>query len=173
MSESGGEAAPQEAAPAAEPKAQEQESPQTFDADYVKKLRAEAAKYRTENKALSEKAKQWDEHSEAQKSELDKALEKAAQAEKELETLRNQSTRMKVASKFNLPAALSDRLKGSTEEEMEDDAKAMLAELEARYVAKSGPSRVETGAGVGGGKVNYESMSPKELVEMVREKRGR
>jgi hypothetical protein len=168
------EAAPeQEQGPASEQSPAAEEPPQTFDAEYVKKLRAEAAKYRTENKALSDKAKQWDEHSEAQKTELERALEKKAEAERRMEELRSEAARSKVASKYDLPLSLSDRLRGSSEEEMEEDAKAMLAELEKKYIPKKGPGREETGAGVGGKKPNYEAMSPKELVELVKARRGR
>ena len=50
--------------------------PKTFDADYVAKLRQEAAKYRTEAKANDEARKELDQIKEAQKSDAEKANDK-------------------------------------------------------------------------------------------------
>lgn len=143
----------------------------TFDAEYVSKLRAEAAKYRTEAKTLAEKAKHWDEHSESQKSELTKAQEAAAAAQKALEEAKAEAMRSKVAAAKGLPQSIADRLRGSTLEEMEADADSVLAEINSKYVVKAAPSKADTGAGVTGKTVDYESMTPKELVEAVRKAR--
>jgi hypothetical protein len=162
------------AAPAApEPKAHSasEEPSETFDAAYVKKLRAEAAKYRTEAKELAGKAQKFDEITESQKSELQKAQEAAQRAEQELEQARTEMLRTKVAAAKGLPASIADRLRGSTAEEMEADADAMLAEIEKQYVAKQGASREATGAGVTG-KSGIDSLSPADMVRMTRERRG-
>ena len=141
---------------------------QTFDADYVKKLRAESAKYRTEAKAAAEKARQFDEITESQKSELQKAQERAEAAERQLQDAQVEALRAKIASAKGIPAYIADRLKGSTQEEMEADADAMLEELNKRFVAKQGTPREATGAGVAGKSTDYEAMSPADLANAIR-----
>lgn len=160
------------ARPAAKPDAApaEPEGQQTFDAEYVKKLRAEAAKYRTEAKQYADKAKQWDEHSEAQKSELERANEKAQQAAAELDRLQSELMRAKVAKKAGVPDSLVERLRGATEEEMLADAEALMEGLAEKFRSNA-PSRQETGAGMTGQRANYESMSPLELAKAVKDHR--
>lgn len=63
---------------------EQQSETKTFDAEYVDKLRKEAAKYRTEAKANSEAAKKLAEIEEAQKSETEKAADRIAKAEAEV-----------------------------------------------------------------------------------------
>lgn len=65
------------------------EGSKTFDADYVKKLRDEAAKYRTEAKTNSEAAKRLAEIEDAQKTESEKAADRIAKAEAEVATMPN------------------------------------------------------------------------------------
>lgn len=67
--------------PAVEPTADE---PKTFDAEYVKGLRAEAAKYRTQAKENAEAAKRLAEIEESNKSEAQKHVERLEVAEKRL-----------------------------------------------------------------------------------------
>jgi hypothetical protein len=140
--------------------------PKTFDADYVRKLRAEAAKYRSEAKDLAGKAKQFDDLQEAQKSELQKAQEAAAKAEQALQSAQQDALRSKVAAAKGLPASISDRLRGTTIEEMEADA--VLAEINKQFVQKAAPGRDATGAGVAGNPANYDNMTPKQMVEAIR-----
>lgn len=151
--------------------ASEEPEAKTFDAEYVKKLRAENAKYRTEAKELANKAKQFDDLQESQKTELQKAQEAAQRAEQELQTARTEALRVKVAAAKGLPASIADRLHGTTEEEMQADADLMLAEIEKQYVAKQGASREATGAGVTG-KPAIDNLSPSDMVRMTRERRG-
>lgn len=66
---------------------QQQDQPKTFDADYVANLRKEAAKYRTEAKANADAAKKLAEIEEANKSEIDKALDRVTKAEAEVASL--------------------------------------------------------------------------------------
>jgi hypothetical protein len=75
---------------------------QTFDADYVKKLRAEAAKYRTEAKANADAAKKLTELEEAQKSETQKLADRVAKAEQDAEAARREALRYRVAAKFQV-----------------------------------------------------------------------
>jgi len=91
------------------------EGAKSFDESYVKELRQEAAKYRTQNKELADKAKAYDEYVQSQKSEQEKQAEALAAAVKERDALNSELLRMKVASAKNLPASLVDRLRGETE----------------------------------------------------------
>jgi hypothetical protein len=121
-----------------------------FDADYVKSLRQEAAKYRTQAKDLAEKAKAYDEYVESQKSESQKLADALKATSQERDDIRNELLRLQVASKKNLPGPLADRLRGGTLEEMEADADALLAGLSGQFVAKQKPTPEQTGAGVVG-----------------------
>ena len=67
--------------------AEQQADAKTFDADYVKKLRDEAAKYRTEAKANAKAADELAKIQDANKSEADKQAERLAQAEERAKAL--------------------------------------------------------------------------------------
>ena len=85
----------------------------------MKKTQAELDRY----KAEEEKRKQAEmSETERLKAELDRV-----QSELTAKTVR--TMQIEVAAKLGLPAALSDRLKGETLEEMEEDAKAILEAL--------------------------------------------
>lgn len=93
-------------------------------------------KQREENKALKkaalelEKYKQREEErKKAEMTELERLKAEYDQAQAELKASRLRTMQIEVAAKLGLPAALSDRLKGETLEEMEEDAKAILEAL--------------------------------------------
>jgi hypothetical protein len=132
------------------PTPDESSSEGKFDADYVKSLRQEAAKYRTQAKEMAEKAKAYDEYVESQKSESQKMADALKAASEERDALKTEMLRLKVASAKNLPGPLADRLRGGTLEEMEADADALLAGLQSQFVAKQKPTPDQTGAGVVG-----------------------
>lgn len=90
---------------------------ETFDADYVAKLRKEAAKYRTEAKANAEAAKKLAEIEEANKSEQQKLAEKLAELEQEASTARAEALRFKIASKFGVSDEDADLFLTGTDEE--------------------------------------------------------
>lgn len=121
-----------------------------FDADYVKSLRQEAAKYRTQAKEMAEKAKAYDEYVESQKSEAQKVSDALEAATRERDNLKAELLRHQVAANKNLPRPLVERLRGETLEEMEADADALLAGLKDQFIAKSKPTPDQTGAGVVG-----------------------
>lgn len=123
---------------------------QTFDAEYVRKLRQESAKYRTQNKDLADKAAKYDEYVQSQKSEQERMAEALASAQQERDSIRVEMLRMKVASTKQLPPSLVDRLRGETEEEMLADADSLLEGLKGQFAPKQKPSPTETGAGVVG-----------------------
>lgn len=130
--------------------AQSSEEPKTFDAEYVGKLRSEAAKYRTQAKDLAEKAKAYDEYVESQKSEQEKMKDALAQAEAGRAQAQQDLLRLQVATSKKLPTSLVERLRGDNLEELERDADALLAELKSQYVERADPSPNQTGAGVVG-----------------------
>lgn len=105
-------------APAAPNKA-----PQTFDADYVKGLRSEAAKNRKE--AVEAKAK-LEEYEDAQKSELERAVAKAQKAEAKQAAAEAQLTRYEVATAKAVPPKMVPLLTASTREELEAQADLIL-----------------------------------------------
>lgn len=106
------------------PAAPAADTPHTFDADYVAKLRAESAKYRTQAKANAEAAKRLAEIEESTKTEAQKQAEQFAKLQQENERLHAQMLKAQVAADKGVPA---DLLSGSTEEELAAAADRLLA----------------------------------------------
>lgn len=111
--------------PEGERKPQEGE-PKTFDEAYVKKLREENAKHRTEAKANAEAAKRLAEIEEANKTEAQKLADAATAATQRAAAAETALARLKVASAKGLPSELADRLQGANEQEMAEDADRLL-----------------------------------------------
>lgn len=76
--------------------------PTTFDADYVKKLREEAAKYRTEAKTNADAAAKLAKLEEDQKSETQKLADAATAAKAEAEAAKADALRWRVAAKHGI-----------------------------------------------------------------------
>lgn len=115
-------AAPNDAGEAEAPEAEAQESKQ-FDEAYVKKLRAEAAKYRTEAQEAKAKAQEYED---AQKSELEKAQDKLAKTEAAKAQAEATLLRYEVATTKGVPSQLMELLTGSSQEELERQADLIL-----------------------------------------------
>jgi hypothetical protein len=107
----------------------EKTEPKTFDADYVDKLRKEAAKYRTEAKTNADAAKRLAEIEEAQKSEAQKAADKIAALEREASEARSEALRARVSTETGVPV---DLLHGDDEDTIRAAAKAAVEWQEAR-----------------------------------------
>lgn len=88
-----------------------------FDAEYVEKLRKEAAKYRTEAKANADAAKRLAEIEEANKSEAERLSERLAEAEKAAEQARAEALRFRIASKFSISDEDADLFLTATDED--------------------------------------------------------
>lgn len=112
----------------------------TFSAEYVKELRDEAAKWRKEFRSLESQIKSFEQSkTEAEESKLkeqgnykellDKQTKEFTQLKAELEKERLGNLRLRVGSELGLSPALQSRLVGSTEEELREDAKALVAAL--------------------------------------------
>ena len=97
------------------------------------RLQRERSKYADYN-ALKEKADSYDQYVEANKSELQKANEKAAALQKELDGMKQEAAvkaiKEKVAKDTGVPA---DLLTGSTEEECTAQANAIKAYAKPTY----------------------------------------
>lgn len=87
------------------------------------KWKALARKHEDQSKANAGKAKQFDEITDAQKTELERLTERAAQAEAKAAEVEQRAVRAEVSAAKGVPAAL---LSGSTQEELEASADALL-----------------------------------------------
>jgi len=104
-------------APSGAPQVGEQDQAKTFDADYVDKLRKEAARYRTEAKANADAAKRLAEIEDAQKSEAEKAAERIATLERQVADAEVAATRSRIASEYRIDAADADLFLTASDEE--------------------------------------------------------
>ena len=102
---------------------------QTFDADYVKALRAEAAKYRTEAKANAEAAARLREIEDTQKTEAQRVTEELQEVTRRAEEAELRALRIEVAAEKGLTPAQAKRLVGATKEELEADADEILTDF--------------------------------------------
>jgi chromosome segregation ATPase len=68
-------------------------------------------------------------------AEVKKKNEQLKGAAEEVPVLKRQALVTEIATEYKLPKRIATRLSGDTREELEDDAKALLAELEAMQVA--------------------------------------
>lgn len=127
------QAAPSEAETPAPPQEGNDPAPESeaFDAEYVAKLRKEAAKYRTEAKANAEAARKLAEIEEANKTEAEKQAERVATLEREAAQARAEALRFKIASKYGVTDEDADLfLTGTDEETLTRQAERLAARAE-------------------------------------------
>lgn len=103
--------------------AQAVESEKKFDEAYVKKLRAEAAKHRTEAAAAKAKAEEYED---AQKSEIERAQSKLAKVEKAKAEAESKLLRYEVATERAVPSELVALLTAETREGLDEQADLIL-----------------------------------------------
>lgn len=123
--------------------------PKVFDADYVAKLRAEAAKHRTEAKANADAAAELAAIKESQKTESQKLADQLATARAEVATAKREA----FAATKGVPASL---VTGSTPAEWEASAAEALA-------WKGDPKGPAAPPAKGQGKVGSDVHETKEL----------
>ena len=116
--------------------------------DRLKRERSKHAEY-ADYDALKEKAEKYDAMEAANKSELEKSIERATALQAELDTLKSENAvrdlRAKVAEETGVPANL---LTGTTEDDMREQASAIL-----EYAKPSGyPNVRDAGEATGKGK---------------------
>jgi hypothetical protein len=103
-------------------------SQEEFDRMVGARLERERAKF-ADYDDIKTKAAEFDKAQEASKTELQKAADRAARAEKERDDLKVASLRASVALDKGLTASQAKRLVGATKEELEADADELLADL--------------------------------------------
>jgi hypothetical protein len=132
------------------------QEPQTFDKDYVKKLRDEAASARTSKNELAAKLKEYEDRD---KSEQQKLEEKATTAESRAAEAEQRALKFEVAAAKNVPLSQAHRLQGSTKEDLEKDADVLLADLGGGHTDFDGGSR--------------EGHQPEDMNSLIRRKARR
>jgi leucyl-tRNA synthetase len=103
-----------------------EDAPKVFDADYVKQLRAENAKWRVEAQQAREKAEEYEE---AQKSEIEKAQSKAEKEAARAADAQAKLLRYEVAQEKSVPAELIPLLSGSDREALEAQADLIVSNV--------------------------------------------
>ncbi|QMV85721.1 hypothetical protein HW450_03025 [Corynebacterium hindlerae] len=101
------------------------EQQDTFDREYVEKLRRENAKYRTKVKELEPQAAKLKEIEDASKTELDKALERIKTLETEASAAQSKALRADVAQSKGVPVSLLPD--AGSKEDLEAAADQLLA----------------------------------------------
>lgn len=91
--------------------------PEVFDAEYVAKLRKEAAKHRTEAKANAEAARRLAEIEAANQTEAEKTAARLAAAENEVAEAKAEALRYRIAAEFKLDEKQAARLRHAKDEE--------------------------------------------------------
>ena len=102
-----------------------EEEPKTYSEDYVKNLREEAAKYRTQLREAERTLAETRTELETTHAELAKAQE----ASKSIADVELRALKLEVAFESDLPKNLAMRLVGNTREELLADAKAVAEAL--------------------------------------------
>jgi len=110
----------------------------TFDETYVKKLRDEAAKYRTEAKANAEAAARLKEFEDRDKTEAEKAAGRLTAAEQRAAEAESRALRLDVAFEKGLTPAQAKRLVGTSREDLEADADEILRDFPVKPARPSG-----------------------------------
>ncbi|MFT4034511.1 MAG: hypothetical protein QM679_02935 [Patulibacter sp.] len=121
----------------------------------VRKMRRENAALRSRVKAAEEAERQ---RADAEKSELQKAQEALAAAQARSTELEQSAARRAAADRAGLPAEFADRLRGSTDEELDEDAKTLAGFLAGQAPPPRGPQipAGPQGKPAGGGDMNNE-----------------
>lgn len=139
----------------AEPQGSPEVEPQEDKTDW----KAEARKWEARAKENNGAAQKLTELENASKSELQKAIDRAAAAEAALATAQAESLRLTIAARHGISGDHLDLLTGSSEDELEEKAKKLSALItdsgKSDPFPKADPSQ---GAGGGSGKTNTADM---------------
>lgn len=128
--------------------------------DYIRRLRDESAKRRTENKDLTARLQALED---ANKTEEQKREERASTAESRAASAEAKLLKFEVAAAANLPLKYAGRLQGSTKEELAADAKQLAEDLGLADGGSTG------GSGFSGG-VRRPVTAPKTMNDLIRQK---
>lgn len=152
----------------------------TFGGDYVKKLRDEAAKHRTEAREAQERLKAIED---AEKSEAEKAADRAERAEKERDeavaranntliraAVVNEAAKQKAVDPDAVLALLPEGAVTITDEgEVTGAEEAVKALLESKTYLLGDQKKPSAGSGGGGVREDSPAMSPEEARTLARE----
>lgn len=128
--------------------------PDVFDRDYVNQLRQELARTRKARTLAENKAREFEDRD---KTELQKAVERAEAAERAATKATGQLLRFRVAAEKGLTGDWADRLRGESQEELEADADRLLEQLK-----PAGPPTARTSAFDGGVRTTPEKKGTPE-----------
>ena len=141
------------------------EQPEEFDKtramDLIRKQRDELKQAKKAAAELEHYKKLEEERKQAEMTESERLKAELGKLQSELTAKTVRTMQIEVAAKLGLPAALSDRLKGETLEEMEEDAKAIL---EVMPKQKAAPN---TGATNPGEQASKEETRAQKLERLV------
>src|ERR1044072_1025931 len=140
---------------------------QTFDAEYVKRLRAEGASYRARAKGAEGKVRTFEDRDKTEQQRLE---ERAATAEGRATAAETKLMRFEIALDKGIPSRLINRLQGSTREELEQDADNLLQEFGLGEGGQT-PTRPDFGAGVRSSGGNGEDAG--DMNAIIRRSAGR
>lgn len=140
----------------------------------AKKWKALARKHEAQAKANADAAKKLKELEDADKSEAQKAADKAAEAEKRAQEAEMRALRLEVAAEKNLTPAQAKRLAGTTKEELEADADELLESFKPAE-SSEGDDKSKTGPGgrpkerlkPGAGPDDDPEVNPDELAKKI------
>lgn len=93
-------------------------TPEEYEAELAK-VRKEAAGWRTKLREIEPKAKAYDEHQDSQKTEIERATERASQLEADLQARTNELNILRAAAKHGVREEDYDLLGSGTPEELE------------------------------------------------------
>ncbi|MEU9495421.1 hypothetical protein AB0D73_27085 [Streptomyces sp. NPDC048215] len=132
--------------------------------DAERRARAAAEKTATAaQKQLDDMAKRLQAFEDRDKSEAQKLADRVQAAETEAATASSRLLRYEVAAQKKLPAGWANRLQGSSKEELEADAEALLKEL--------GDTRQRQSPDYDGG-VRKPAPAPTDMNALIRQKAG-
>ena len=108
--------------------------------ELVSKLSEEAKEGKKAAKRLAELEAKEKERADAELSELEKAKKEIADLNKKVLEAARRELQKSIADKVGLPSAFALRIQGETEEDMEEDAKSLLAAMPAKVAPKIDPT---------------------------------
>lgn len=141
-----------------------------FNRIIAERVSREKAKY-SDYGDLKSKATRFDELSEAQKSEVQKAVERAETAEKALQAKESEALRLSVIAKHQIPEEYQDLVVGADQEELEKRA-ASVAALVAVRSEQAAPQTVRELMIPGEGKSPATALNGDGIEAALRQKLG-
>lgn len=133
--------------------------------------KAEARKWENRAKTNKDKADQFDQLQQANKTEAEKQADRLAELETSAATATGKALRLEIALDLGLPKAWALRLQGDTEDELRADAKAILADLKQPTPPVASPPKERPGVPGSQAAPQETAPDPKKIAERVLERR--